>query len=176
MRTTLKPLHAALAALGLAALPLAGQAQEPEVATATLEDADGNPAGIAEFHEWPAGVLIDVQLEGLAPGEHGIHIHEFGNCQPDFAAAGGHFAPGGQGHGFNSPDGPHAGDLPNIFVTPGGAAAAHFLNPRITLGEGANSLFDEDGAALIVHANPDTYGEEAGAGARVACGVITPGR
>lgn len=162
-------------ALALAALPLAGRAAETRFATVQLTGTDGSPVGSATLRQWPAGVLISVELFGLNPGEHGIHIHETGGCAPDFVAAGGHFAPAGQGHGFTGPNRPHAGDLPNIFVSVDGVAAAHFLNDRIALDDGPSTLFDEDGAALIVHANADTYGEKAGAGDRVACGVIKPG-
>jgi Cu-Zn family superoxide dismutase len=116
-----------------------------------------------------------VRVSGLEPGEHGVHIHETGQCGADFAAAGGHFNPTGRGHGFSTAGGAHGGDLPNIFVGADGTAAAHFLNDRVTLTDGPNSLFDADGAALIVHAKADTYGEDAGAGSRVACGVIEPG-
>lgn len=165
---------AAVAALGLCGLS-AASAAELEKATATLFTADGEPAGAAEFAQTPAGVLITVQLSGATPGEHGIHIHETGACAPDFSAAGGHFAPGGNGHGFTSEKGPHAGDLPNIFVGVDGGAVAQFLNDRISLSAGPNSLFDADGSAMILHENPDTHGEQAGAGARVACGVIERG-
>lgn len=110
----------------------------------------------------------------LAPGEHGFHIHETGSCEPDFSAAGDHFNPDGRGHGFASEEGPHAGDLPNIFVGADGSAEAHFFNSRITLDDGPSGLFDQDGAAFIVHEKPDSYQAEAGAGGRVACGAIIP--
>ena len=39
----------------------------------------------------------------------------------------------------------------------------------------AHSVFDADGSAIIIHAKPDSYGEDAGAGDRVACGLILLG-
>lgn len=150
------------------------KAQDPWRAIATLTTSDGKAAGVAELTELEAGVLVTVQLYGLTPGEHAVHIHESGACMPDFAAAGGHFEPGSKGHGFASENGPHAGDLPNIYVGVDGGAVADFLNQRITLSKGPDSLFDDDGAAMIVHRNADTYGQDAAAGPRVACGVINP--
>lgn len=70
-------------------------------------------------------------------------------------------------------EGPHAGDLPNIYAGPDGTARADFYSEAITLASGEDtSVLDEDGSAIIVHEKPDTYGAEAGAGGRVACGVI----
>ncbi len=42
------------------------------------------------------GTVVDVTLNasGLKPGLHGVHLHAVGKCEPDFAAAGGHFDPG----------------------------------------------------------------------------------
>lgn len=157
-----------LAASGVA--PLA--AQDVPTATAALNTAEGEPAGAATFRQLPAGLLVEVELEGVTPGEHGIHIHETGACTPDFEAAGDHFAPEGNGHGFAATENPHPGDLPNIVVGEGGTAAAHFLNARASLTEGDAAVLDDDGAALIVHAGTDSYGETAGAGDRVLCGVI----
>ena len=152
-----------LGSLTVAALALAacGGDSEPEgigaTASATLTGGDGAPMGTVTITQGPSGVLVSADVSGLSPGAHGFHIHAVGACTPDFAAAGDHFNPGSAGHGFPHEDGAHAGDLPNID---GGAGGAD------------HSLFDDDGSAIIVHANPDSYGEAAGAGDRVACGVI----
>ena len=61
-------------------------------ARAELQHVDGSSAGTAHFTELPSGLLIEVELEGLSEGPHGIHIHETGACTPDFAAANGHAA------------------------------------------------------------------------------------
>ena len=77
------------------------------------------------------------------------------------------------GHGYNNPAGVHAGDLPNIYAGADGIARADYFTVAVTLDDGADhSVFDADGSAIIVHEKPDTYGEDAGAGGRVACGVI----
>lgn len=142
-------------------------------AVAELVGPGGEPVGTVVLTQGPRELLISVDAQGLSDGGHGFHIHETGACSPDFAAAGGHFNPGDRGHGPLHKDGAHAGDLPNIYAI-NGTARADILTPNVTLDADApTSLFDDDGSAIIIHANPDTYGAEAGAGDRVACGIIT---
>src|SRR5690606_11945130 len=103
---------------------------------------------------------------------------ETGECTPpDFTSAGGHFNPTAAQHGLENPDGPHAGDMPNIEVGADGTASVTVENDRITLSEGPNSILDADGSALMIHASADdNVSDPAGnAGARIACGVITSG-
>ncbi len=161
-----------LAAAGVGVLlPLVAYASE--VAVADLVGTDGKSRGQVTLTEGPNGVLIQVRAANLAVGEHGFHIHETGSCAPDFSAAGGHYTPGGSGHGFMHPDGPHAGDLPNIHAGATGNARADVFTDAVTLAADAdNTLFDADGSAIIVHEGRDSYGAEAGAGGREACGVI----
>lgn len=163
-----------VAAVLAAALAAPAAAQVEAVAAATMLDADGNDLGVVSFTGSPNGVLVEVMMVGLPPGPRGIHLHETGDCSDGFAAAGGHFAPEGREHGFFNADGPHAGDLPNIFVGPDGTAAAHFFNMRVTLDDGPAGLLDADGTAVIVHELPDSYETEAGAEGRLGCGVIEP--
>lgn len=142
-------------------------------AAATMSGADGSPMGTVTLEQGPNGVLISADISGLTPGAHGFHIHTIGACTPDFSAAGGHFAPGGQGHGFMDPDGRHGGDLPNLHAAGDGTARADVFTDLVTLAADAEtSIFDSDGSAIIIHAEPDSYGPEPGAGDRVACGVI----
>lgn len=156
----------------LGAMPAAALAQEEGLANTALVTADGAAAGTASFRALPAGLLIEVMLTNLSPGEHAIHVHQTGACAPDFDAAGEHLAHEGESHGFAATEAPHAGDLPNLTVADDGTATAQFLNPRLSL----DDLTDEDGAALIIHAAPDDFGADpAVAGGRVACGVINAG-
>ena len=142
-------------------------------ATAALAGPDGAAMGTVTLTQTPLGVLVAVEVNGLPVGGHGFHIHETGTCAPDFAAAGDHFNPTDAGHGFNHPDGMHAGDLPNIYAGADGTARADYFTAAITLDAGADhSVLDADGSAIIIHEKPDTYGSDAGAGGRIACGVI----
>ena len=118
---------------------------------------------------------IFLPAQGLEPGEHGIHIHEKGDITPDFEAAGEHFNPTGAQHGFNNPKGPHAGDLENITVREDKTADYSTATDRVTLASGKeNSLLDEDGSALVIHAKADDYTTDpsGGSGDRVVAGVI----
>ena len=161
-------------------------ADTPMVARATLALCEDSAVevGAVELVERQSdeGVkLVDVyiRVEGLADeaGRHAVHIHETGSCDP-CGSAGGHFDPGPHGH--SNPDGNHpfhSGDLVNIRVDDSGNGDLRTTTSRITLSPGPLSIFDEDGASLIIHVDPDTYcpgGEEAGCagGARLACGVF----
>ena len=152
-------------------------------AAATLQSPDGISLGTAQFRQAASGVLIMVEANGLAPGGHAFIIHEVGACTPDFNAAGDHFNPADAEHGFihaawkrGESVGGHSGDLPNIYAASDGSARADFFTVGITLDRGeSNSIFDDDGSAIIVHERPDAYGEEeSNTGARLACGVIEP--
>ncbi len=148
-----------------------------ERAAAPLRDAEGKVAGVALFVQEAQGVRISVTVKGLSPGEHGIHIHAVGVCEPpDFLSAGPHFNSTSKKHGLSNPEGPHAGDLPNLIVGEDGSAVYEHVTDRVTLTPGELSLFDEDGSTLIIHAGPDDQiTDPAGnSGARLLCGVITP--
>jgi Cu-Zn family superoxide dismutase len=126
------------------------------------------------------GKLVEITLtvSGLKPGLHGVHLHAVGKCTPDFAAAGGHFDPGPAGNTDPDANHPfHMGDIPNLQVGENGRGTMKAVTTRVTLSDGPLSLFDQDGSAIIIHANPDqmTTGEPksgVSGGPRVACGVI----
>lgn len=141
-----------------------------------LKDIDGNTIGTATLTEGKNGVTIHLKAEKLPPGVHGFHIHEKGECQgAGFESAGGHFNPYNKEHGLDNPKGPHAGDLPNIEVDQNGKVDVKVVAPLVTLEEGKeNSLFDEDGSALMIHekADDNKTNPAGDAGSRIACGVI----
>lgn len=122
-------------------------------------------------------VKIVARIKGLEPNSvHGFHIHENGTCEPDFAAAGGHFDPGPFGKSDPDANHPfHMGDMPNLKANSKGEAEVEAVTSRISLSPGPLSLFDSNGSAVIIHQNEDkgTTGVKDGSGGpRIACGVI----
>ena len=151
--------------------------------TAKADIKGTNIAGTAQFAERAMGsgtmVEITVNVSGLTPGKHGVHLHAIGKCEPDFTAAGGHFDPGPAGNTDPDANHPfHMGDIPNLEVGANGQGQMKITTTRVSLSAGPLSLFDADGTAIIVHGNPDqgTTGEPksgVSGGPRVACGVVT---
>src|SRR5258706_6018708 len=159
-----------------AALALAGAFAAPSVAggatqaSATIVDASGATIGWARLVEDATGVVhVNVHVDGLTPGLHGIHIHGVGACTPTFAAAGGHYNPLARQHGLLNEAGAHAGDLPNLIVNESGVAHLDATTDRVTLRNGPTTLFDTTagavGSALIIHANEDDQVPDATNGA-----------
>lgn len=169
--------------IGIASMAAATSASGAQHAVATFVDAAGETVGWANLVEDANGVVhVNVHVDGLTPGNHGIHIHAIGTCSPTFAAAGGHYNPFGHQHGLENPVGPHAGDLPNLKVNAAGIGHLDARTDHVTISAGPATLFDTTigavGSAFIIHANEDdqvTDATNGGSGARIACGVISAG-
>lgn len=147
-------------------------------AFAVLKDSGGKDIGLARFTEGDNGLVrVDVEVSGISPGLHGIHIHKTGNCSPTFASAGDHYNPLGKKHGLSNPGGAHAGDLPNLEVNDAGVGRLNATTDLVTISAGPTTLFDSDGSALVIHAGADDQvTDPAGnSGDRIACGVIKKG-
>jgi Cu-Zn family superoxide dismutase len=145
------------------------------VAHADIVNASGEKIGTATFVPSAGGVRVDLNVAQLTPGTHGVHIHTVGKCEgPDFKTAGGHFNPAAKKHGRDNPAGPHNGDMPNIEVGGDGKVATSLLDTNVTLSDGPNSLFQEGGTSIVIHAMQDDYKTDpaGNSGARIACGVI----
>lgn len=143
-------------------------------AVAEMKSASGSTVtGTVTFTEKEGKTEVAIDLKGLKPGDHGIHIHEKGDCSaPDAKSAGDHFNPAKAPHG--APDAPqhHAGDLGNITAGEDGVAQKTVTVDFLTVAEGEKSAV---GRAVIVHEKQDDLkSQPAGnAGARVACGVVS---
>lgn len=150
-------------------------ANAQERARADLKNASGKTVGMAVLRQMKEGVSISIQITDLAPGLHAVHIHSVGKCEgPAFASAGGHFNPLNMKHGLKSPDGPHAGDLPDLYVNKDGVGRYQVLVQNVTLETGKLSIVDTDGKSIVIHASADdNVTDPAGnSGDRIACGVI----
>ncbi len=144
-------------------------------ATAEIKPASGsNVSGSVNFKPGPEGkqMQVDVQLAGLGgEGQHGIHVHEIGDCSAaDAASAGGHFNPYNVAHGAPGADAHHVGDMGNITADAQGEVDTTLSFDFLTFSGPANIL----NKAVVVHSRGDDLkSDPAGkAGERVGCGVV----
>ena len=172
-----RTLAAALTALALSACSSSSDSDVAARATAAIRDQAGVQIGTAQFVEADNGaVTITVNASGLTEGNHGMHVHEIGECDggSGFGTTGGHYNPFTKVHGLDSPDGPHGGDMPNLPVAANGTGSLTYVNPRIRLTAGANTVFDANGSAIIIHSGADDQvtNPQGNSGPRFACGII----
>lgn len=145
-------------------------------AVAKLEAKSGSDlSGEAYFVQKDDGTVdFGVNIHGVSPGEHAVHIHEFGDCSAeDASSAGGHWNPTNEQHGKWGSEHFHLGDIGNIQVDEEGSGTLTMTTDRWTLADtGDRSVL---GKSIIVHAGADDFeSQPAGnAGARIGCGVIT---
>jgi len=159
-------LTAALAGCETAREPAGGPAMP-------LISSSGQTIGSVRAWQTAGGISFHVRATGLTHGVHGIHVHPIGRCDPpDFASAGTHWNPTNKQHGLNNPQGPHAGDMPNVTVAANGVLDQTVVLPNATMAQ----LIDADGAAILIHANADDYVSQpsGNSGAKIACAVIAP--
>lgn len=163
------------AGLVLAGCAGTGGSERGPSATVELMSSGGQKVGTATLTEEGGTVRIVVEVTGLSPGQHGLHIHAVGKCNPPgFTTAGGHYNPLARKHGLASPEGAHAGDLPNLVADASGKARYEQATAAVTLREGPLSVFDADGSALVIHEKEDDQKTDptGNSGGRVACGVL----
>lgn len=135
---------------------------------------DGKKIGDVTLAKAPPGVLIDIEVQpgGLTAGKHGLHFHETADCSDvgQYKKSGAHAGHAEGKHGLLNPNGPEPGDLPNLIALPDGSAQAELFTNLIKL----DGLKDQNGSALIIHADKDDHVSQpiGKAGDRVACAAI----
>ncbi len=154
--------------------PADNMAASGSVLAGRLIGVTGAEIGAVSVREGPQGMMLEVTVApgALAPGWHGLHLHQVPDCSDvgEFKRSGGHLGMIAGGHGLLNPDGPESGDLPNIWAGADGAAGYEAYSTLFT----ADDVRENDGVSLIIHANRDDHVSQpiGGAGPRVACAVI----
>ncbi|XP_018344977.1 PREDICTED: protein asteroid-like isoform X3 [Trachymyrmex septentrionalis] len=131
--------------------------------------------GVIRFAETSEGCIIDGTIDGLTPGEHGIHVHECGDISNGCERVGEHFNPNNSPHGSpeNDLSKRHVGDLGNVLADTSGRAAFRKIDKFL-------KIPDIIGRSLIITKDPDDLGRgnspeskiNGNSGARLACGII----
>lgn len=135
-------------------------------------DANGQEIGHVAFGNDGQGVNGTILVQGLAPGEHGIHLHAVGSCEASgekpFDSAGPHFNPDELMHGS------HAGDIGNLVADEMGDAVFLFGSDTWSIDPGATGLADADGTALVIHETVDDLVTDpsGNSGSRIACAAL----
>jgi Cu-Zn family superoxide dismutase len=168
---------AALVLAGCVAAKAPPAPPPPVTAPAVLEARAGsNLSGTAVFTALEGGVVhLRIEVSGVTPGDHAVHIHEHADCgDPDAKNAGGHWNPTSKPHGRWGQEGGayHLGDLGNIWVGSEGTGSLEIRTTLWTLRDGGP--FDVVGRSIIVHAKPDDFTTQptGNAGDRIGCGPI----
>lgn len=150
----------------------ATQEQQIEQAVAVLHPTEGFEAsGTVTFTSTEEGVRVQGTLNGLSEGDHGFHIHRFGDCSAsDGTSAGGHYNPGDSPHGAPDDSLRHMGDMGNITAGSDGSAEVDFVDSRLEL-NGSDRII---GRGVILHEGADDLESQpsGAAGSRIACGVV----
>ena len=146
-------------------------APDVPVSTANLLSSSGAVLGTVRVFSEPTGVMLRIDAAGVPAGQHGVHVHATGRCDPPgFTSAGPHWNPTERKHGHRNPAGFHMGDLGNLGVGADGRLVAGLLVPQATI----DALRDADGAALVLHAKADdeVTDPSGNSGDRIACAVL----
>ena len=140
-------------------------------AVAILTPTKGSKAeGRVTFTERDGTVHVHAEISGLAPGEHGFHIHEFGVWSEDGMASGGHYNPTHEKHAGTDTPKRHIGDLGNITANANGNATLDLDDSSLRF-RGPTSII---GRGLVVHEKADDLKTQptGNAGGGAAVGVI----
>ena len=147
-------------------------------AMATMNSASGSSVtGTAKFTQTgEMTVRMSLEVQGLTPGEHALHLHENGDCSAaDASSAGGHWNPTGAAHGKRGEGEFHAGDVINIIAdADGNVSWSQEINGWTIGGSDSTNILNR---GIIIHDKLDDFTTQptGAAGGRVACGVIMQG-
>ncbi len=149
-----------------------------DAASNVMSTTDQTNIGKVKFTDAPKGLFVEVDFKNLPTGEHGFHIHEYGNCEKGLnssgqeepaLAAGGHYDPDQTGKHLGPKGEGHRGDLPALKVNEKGSVKTSFYMPRLT----AKEIRER---SVVIHAGGDNYQDTpkalVGVGKRIACGGI----
>jgi superoxide dismutase, Cu-Zn family len=178
------PIKKGLAAVGICAIVCFGVLGFRSLTAAQHEEGEGvthaiaqllpttgsSVKGTVEFTKVAGGVHVHADISGLAPGEHGFHVHEFGVWSENGMSAGGHFNPTKEKHASIDSKKRHVGDLGNITANASGHATLDVDDSHLAF-HGAHSIL---GRGVVVHEKADDLkSQPAGnAGGRLAVGVV----
>ncbi len=170
-------LASAIALVAVTSSTAMAQAQSAG-AVAEVRDAAGRVVANAEFREGRCEVLVTILFPSppVLSGTHAVHISAVGRCDPpDFTTSGAIFNPFNKQHGRQNSAGAEVGDLPNINFS-SNVSSYNTTALGATLTSGSGSMFGQNGTALVILSGEDDQltPPEGNAGARIACGVVTP--
>jgi len=133
-----------------------------------------NVMGIVRFlQEQDSNCIIDGTVDGLEPGEHGLHVYEYGDLSNGCAKLGQHYNPTNSSHGGPLDTEKHVGDLGNIIADATGRATFRMENDAL-------QVWNIIGRSLALTANRDDCGKgnnemskiNGNCGKGIACGII----
>jgi superoxide dismutase, Cu-Zn family len=134
-------------------------------------DSSGKRIGSVTGRPDSQGLIVAFDVSGFSPGQHGMHLHNVGRCDPpSFESSGTHWNASGHKHGTDNPQGPHDGDWDNLDIGADGRGSNNRLIPRW------HGKIPESGLSLVFHSNKDdeVTDPSGNSGARIACAVIIP--
>ncbi|KAF6102569.1 copper chaperone for superoxide dismutase [Phyllostomus discolor] len=121
----------------------------------------------------PEQCIIEGSIDGLEPGPHGLHVHQFGDLTRDCNSCGDHFNPDGTSHGGPQDADRHRGDLGNVHADADGRATFRIEDEQL-------KVWDVIGRSLVIDEGEDDLGRgghplskiTGNSGKRLACGII----
>ncbi|XP_074087090.1 copper chaperone for superoxide dismutase [Macrotis lagotis] len=134
----------------------------------------GSVQGVVRFLQVsPKCCLIEGTIDGLEPGPHGLHVHQYGDLTQNCASCGDHFNPNGMPHGGPQDTYRHVGDLGNVYANVDGRTTFRIEDEQL-------KVWDIIGRSLVIDAGEDDLGQgghplskvTGNSGERLACGII----